>query len=45
MNDFLVRFDEMMKNLDDNVYGMMEFDEFLMRKNSIYVQPKKGGII
>lgn len=34
-----------MKNLDDSVYGMMDFEEFLNRKNSIYQQPKKGGII
>ena len=34
-----------MKNLDDNVYGVMDFDDFLNRKNTIFMQPKKGGTI
>lgn len=42
MNDFLRRFDEVMSNLDDSVYGVMDFNKFLKTKNKIYVQPKKG---
>jgi hypothetical protein len=45
MNKFLIRFDDIMKNLDDKVYGLMDVEGFLSRKNSIYVQQKQGGVI
>ena len=34
-----------MSTLDDSVYGVMDFDEFLDKKNSIYLQPKTGGMV
>lgn len=44
-NDFLSRFDKTMNSLDEFAYGLMDVDQFLTRKNKIYLQQKKGGTV
>jgi hypothetical protein len=34
-----------MNSLDEFAYGLMDVDQFLTRKNKIYLMKKKGGTV